>query len=311
MAVNARTLPLGVDLGRNRIRVALVERSADGSVALAAVAARARGDDAAAELRDAVRELGTRERRCVLALGAPDASLRAVAFPAMSPFERRRAARFEAARLDGDGDTGTTVTLAPLADGWALGIARRPALAACRATAAAAGLRTVAIDDAALALARIRHGADGAIDIGSDATRVIVFVEPVPYVVQFPIGGEALTAAIADALGIDGARAEERKRTSGFAGAGEVRRDEMIAIVVDAIATARSLTGADVRILAMTGNGSRIPGLPEAFGRAAGIAVRLAELDPSLSGTLPHDVLRAAGPDWALAVGLALWPVAA
>lgn len=305
--MKARTFPLGVDLGRQRTRVALVERGAAGAPELVAVAARATGDDAAAALRDAVRELGTSERRCILGIGPPEASLRAVTFPAMTPRERRRAARFEAARLAGDDDTDVAVTLAPVADRWVLGIARQAAIASRRTTAAAAGLRTVAVDDFALAMARSRHGADGTIDIGSDATRLTIFADPVPYVVHVPTGGEALTAAIADALGIDPTRAEERKRTNGFAGAGEARRDALIGRIVEEIQNARSLTGLDVRRISMAGNGSRVPGLAETFRRAAGIDISLAEIEPRLSATLPADVLRAAGPDWALAIGLALW----
>ncbi len=304
-----RTLPLGVDLGRQRIRVALCERTADDTVTLVAVAARASADDPAAALRDAVRELGTRERRCVVGIGAPDATLRAIELPELSPFERRRAARFEAARLGADAHA--IVTLSPLSSGWALGYAPRAALDERRAAARAAGLRVVAIDDTALALARVCGAVDGAIDIGCADTRIAIFADPLPYVIGVAAGGDALTAAIADALAVDALRAEERKRTSGFSGAGEARRDELIADVVDAIESARSSAGVAVRSLAMTGNGSRIPGLAEACARASGIAIRLAEISPALSETLPGDVLRAAGPDWSLAVGLALWADAA
>jgi hypothetical protein len=62
-----------------------------------------------------------------------------------------------------------------------------------------------------------------------------------------------------------------------------------------------------VRNIALVGNGSRVPGLAEMIERAAGVRVGPAELDPSVSRTLPADVVRAASPDWCLAYGLALW----
>jgi len=307
------TLPLGVDLGRRRVRVALAERVERGAVNLLAVAARDVNDDIVAALCESVDELGTPERRCIVGIGPPDAVLRVVAFPTMSALERRRAARFEAARVMPPGDGTTVITLTPLPDrsAWVLGAARADALARRRTTIGGATLRAVAVDDVALALARVHRTVDGTIDIGGDATQLTIFAKPLPYVVYLPIGGDALTVAIADALGLDAGRAEFRKRAHGFAGAGEARRDALIADVVAALGEARAATGLDVRALALIGNGSRIPGLADAFERATGIAIRLAELDPALSATLPADVLRAAGADWSLAVGLALWEITA
>jgi Tfp pilus assembly PilM family ATPase len=304
-----RTLPLGIDLGRHRIRVALLERDHTGEPELVAVAARDAAPEPAGALRDALAELGTRERRCVVGLGIPDATLRAIAFPPMSSLERRRAARFEAERFGGDG---AVVTLSPLPghDAWALGIAATPTLERQRTAVAAAGLRAIAVDDVHLALLRAQPHTGGIIDIGAETTRVTLAAEPLPYVTQLPSGGDAFTAAIADALGIDSALAETRKRTQGFAGAGEAHRDALIAAVLAVLDAGQAATGARVRSLALAGNGSRVPGLAETFERATGIPTRLAALEPAVASPLPADVLRAAGPDWALAVGLALWETA-
>ena len=78
----AETLPLGIDAGAARTRVALVERDAEGRARLTAVATRPTGADAARAIADAWAELRTRERRCVLSLGVPDAVLRVASFPA-------------------------------------------------------------------------------------------------------------------------------------------------------------------------------------------------------------------------------------
>ncbi len=60
----------------------------------------------------------------------------------------------------------------------------------------------------------------------------------------------------------------------------------------------------------MCGNGARLPELEGALNDATGARVKLAELPPDASETLPPDVLRAAGPDWSTAFGLSLWGVA-
>jgi len=48
---------------------------------------------------EALAELETPERRCVVALGAPDALLCMLPLPPMPRWERLRAARFEAGRF--------------------------------------------------------------------------------------------------------------------------------------------------------------------------------------------------------------------
>ena len=94
-------MPLGLDLGSTRVRLASAHCNA-------AVATRDLPDDAvtpeaiaepdlvAAIVEDLRHELGSKERRCVLSLNAQAAVLRGVRFPNMSTMERRQAARFEA-----------------------------------------------------------------------------------------------------------------------------------------------------------------------------------------------------------------------
>jgi Tfp pilus assembly PilM family ATPase len=299
MRARTATLPLGIDFGRTRIRVALSARAADGAPTLLAVAARPAAGDPARALRDAIGELATRERRCVLGIARPDALVRVVSLPPMSRFERTRAATFQAARYIDYPVADAAISLNALDERqWTLGIARRAAIDARLAAAKHA-------------LARAQSGVDGTIDISDDVTRLTIFAQPVPYVADVALGAMLFTEGIARSLGIDAAAAEERKRTIGFAGAGEAQRDAVIDGIAEMLARARSAGYTEIRRLAMIGNGSRVPGLPEAIERATGYGVRLAALDPSVSGVLPPDVLRAAGADWSVAYGLSLWDTAA
>jgi type IV pilus assembly protein PilM len=313
--MNARqtTLPLGVDIGRRRLRVALLERGRDKQSRLVAVAARDHCGDVVGALRESVAELQTAERRCVLALSPPDAVLATVDFPTMSRWERASAARFEAARLIDYPIAEAAVTLAPTntPQRWAIGIVRRAALTSMIGFAKRAKLKPLAVDDMAFALHRAHPEAGGAIDVGDEATRVTLFGSSVPYVVRIPIGGEHLTDAIAQSLGVDERIAEQRKRHVGFGGAGDAQRDLLLVALGEALADARGAGHVDIGNLVLCGNGSRIPGLDEAIERATGYTIRAAVLPPEISDTLPPDVLRAAAADWSVAYGLALWTGAA
>ncbi|HEX3463176.1 MAG TPA: pilus assembly protein PilM [Candidatus Elarobacter sp.] len=302
------TFPLGIDVGTARTRVALVERDGSDEPSLIAVASRATGDDPARAIREACAELRTRERRCVLALSAPDALLRTVTFPAMRRVERARAARFEAARFVPYPIGEANVRVSPVERGrCVLTIARREAVGARAAAAKRAGLRPVAIDDGALALTRAFPYADALVDVGEATTLLVVPGEPIPSVRTFAVAGRALTAGVVDALGVDEATAERRKRTVGLAGAGEHVRDALIEQLASALVEHRASARADLHTIALTGNGARLAGFADALERAVAIPVRLGALSPGVSETLPFDVVRAASPDWGLAYGLALW----
>ncbi len=309
MRTRAGTLPLGIDIGHRRVRVALSVREADAPPKLLAVAARDHNGEPAAALSDALEELRTPERRCVLALAPPDAVLCTADLPLMSPWERVCAARFEAARFIDYPIADATVSLVRTStrQRWAIGVVRRSALAGALSAVKRARLRPLAIDDVAFALRRAHPDADGVIDVGDDGTRLTLFGDAVPYVIRLPIGGERLTDAIAQSLGVDVALAEERKRHIGFAGAGDAQRDELIAALNEALSDARAGGYTDVRDIVLCGNGSRVPGLDDAIGRATGHTVRPAALPPEISDTLPPDVLRAAAADWSVAYGLSLW----
>jgi type IV pilus assembly protein PilM len=310
-----RTLPLGIDIGASRTRVALVECDAWGRPRLVAVASRATGDDAAHAIAAARAELRTHERRCVLALSAPEAVMRTVTFPAMRRAERDRAARFEAQRFVSYPLEEAVVRVQRVArsgdERCVAGIARRGALDVRIACAKRAGLRIVAVDDAAFALTRAFAYADAVVDVGESATLLVVPGDPVPAVRALPLGGAALTAAVVASLGVDAPAAEKRKRTIGLAGAGEHARDALVEQIASALVEHRAHARAEMRSIALAGNGARLAGFAEALERAVAIPVRLGALADGTSDALPADVVRAASPDWGLAYGLALWELAA
>jgi Tfp pilus assembly PilM family ATPase len=311
--MSARTLlPLGIDVGTVRTRVALAERDTDTTVRLVAVASAATGTEPARAIAAAVAELATRERRCVFALGAPTSQLRVVAFPPLSRRERERAARFEAARTIAYPIAEAAVRLVPIdASQCVLAVAPQRAIDQRVALARAAGLRLVAIDDAALALRRCVPDDTAILDIGSTASVLVIADDPVPHAHVLATGGDTFTDSIGRALGLDAAAAERRKRTIGHAGAGESACDGFIAALATTLSSARANARTQVRRLALCGNGSRLIGLAAMLEAVLAMPVEPLDLGAAVSTTIPPDVVRAAAPDWALAYGLALWDTAA
>jgi Tfp pilus assembly PilM family ATPase len=308
----ATTLPLGIDVGTTRTRVALLERDASGAARLLAVATRPTGDDAAAAIAGACAELATRERRCILALGPDDAMLRTAAFPAMRRAERVRAARFEASRFMAYPLHEASVNVhATAGERCIVAIARRSALEARVLGAKRARLRPVAVDDAAFALMRAFPYADAIVDIGECSTVLVLPNDQLPAVRTFAAGGRAFTEAVVASLGVDDITAEQRKRSVGLAGAGDHARDALIEQLATALIEHRAAARTEPRAIALAGNGARLAGFAEALERAVAIPARLGALPGNVSHGLPCDVVRAASPDWGLAYGLALWETAA
>jgi Tfp pilus assembly PilM family ATPase len=304
-----QTLPLGIDFGSQRIRVALSERDRAGHVQLVAVAAYDAGDDPVSSLSRALIDLRSRERRCVFGLTRPNGVLHVLTLPKMSRGERLRAARFESSRVLAFplSEAQISVYATEHDQRWIVGVARAAGVAACIDAARRLNLQPLAIDDVAFALGRVYPEADGIIDIGGSETRVMIFSKPVPLVTALPFGGDSLTEAIRLSLGIDRIAAEERKRSIGLAGAGDSERDALVGAIAEIIASARVGGFGAVRHMTMAGNGSRVPGLSEAIGIATDCHITPAMLDAGVSRTLPPDVLRAAAPDWSVAFGLSLW----
>jgi Tfp pilus assembly PilM family ATPase len=304
-----RTLPLGIDIGASRIRAALVHRSPLGGTELIAVATRHHDDDHVAALTEAVAELRTHERRCVFGLGEPRAVLRKVNFPVMRRGESERAARFEATQFVDYPIRDAVVRVVALGDDGdaVIGVVRKEVIGSLVALAHAAKLRVAAVDNDAFALRRALPDVDAVLDVGLTDSRLHVFSGKFPIGRRFATGGAALTHAIAQSIGSDEMTAERRKLTFGTAGGAEHARDTLIGDVSAALAECRAQGLGDVRTIALSGNGSRLSELPALLEVATGARVFPAALRPEVAPALPPDVLRAAGADWALAYGLALW----
>lgn len=309
---------LGIDIGSTAVRVARAQRTAQG-VQIAAVAVREipSGTDLekldaphlAAILEDAATELKTRDRRCVCAIGEPDALLRPASFPAMRFYERERAAKFEAAKYTLHAPAGSIVRIHPAAgNGWVLGIARTEAVTRRSRLLRSAGLRPVAIDHESCALLRAFPSYDAILDVGERRTCLHVRSNSAPRTHVVRAGGADVTSAIQHDIGLDGHAAEKRKRILGTAGAGEAARAQLVTSIVQLLARVPS---AHERTVAITGNGARLCGLAEEIANASGFAVELAVPPAIREPFYPLDVASAAAPDWALAAGLALWLEAA
>jgi len=312
-----RTLPLGVDIGASRVRIALASQERGGSARIVAVASRdTAGDEEslqAALLEEMLAELGSRERRCVIALGPPHAALRLVRFPKMSWAERSRAARFEAKRfVPWDIDVEETQVHVHAVDRetgtYAVGAVRDADLRSRLRLLRASGLRVVAVDHDGFALRRVLPRCDAIVDVGLSRATLHVYESMALHSVHVPAGGLDVTRGIAHELSIDAGSAERRKRILGSAGAGVTSRDDVVRLIADAVEKSRSR--AAVTRIALTGNGARLPGFAESLEKATGAIVELPIADLMPIKAYPEDVIRAAAPDWTLAVGLATWGIA-
>ncbi|MBV8639367.1 MAG: pilus assembly protein PilM [Candidatus Eremiobacteraeota bacterium] len=315
-----RTLPLGVDLGASRVRIALAEAASPDDVRLKAVSARDITDDVrddrgliGALIEEIIAELGVRTRNCVAALGAPDAVLRVIHFPKMSWQERLRAARYEAQRFappDADGMSLVRVHRSGDRENtFAIGVTRQSKIGDRVALLKQARLRVIAIDHDALALRRAIPFADAILDIGSVRSTLHQYTAAAPFSHAISIGGADVTKGIARELSIDWASAERRKRILGSAGAGVSVRAALTSEFATVIERARAR--APITRIVLVGNGARLPSLVADIEQATGATTEL--LIPPLLQTdaYPEDVIRSAAPDWMLCAALTTWGLAA
>ncbi len=310
----ARSLPLGIDIGTRRIRIAEVTHT-DGEFTLARVSTLDLPDDPDASvieemLRATLRDLRIRERRCVVSVADPEAMLRSATFPRLSTREREQAGRFEASRhIDYPLAEAfvRTIALGENLTSCAIGIVQREVMRSRLRDVRAAGLRPIALDHAAYAYHRALPFADAVLDVGHTTARLYRYGGTVPIGRSFPGGGRAFTHAIANDLSTEFADAERRKCSIGPAGAAEDHQQSFCAEIARELAHLSSPDLPPLRRLTLVGNGARLPGLPERLEHDLGCAVDLTTRLTIDSAAYPQDVLRAAAPDWTLSLGLALW----
>jgi len=320
--MSARLLPLGVDIGATRVRVVEAElcgtRARVRAVAVRDVPA---GSSSSGTLRDAqyvgaiiedaVVELGTRQRRCVCGIGEPDAMLRTLMLPKMTAVERERAARFEAERhIDYPVDEALVRLHRVDASGtaWVLGICRKSAIVTRSAALRAAGLKPVAMDHEACALARAFAGFDAVVDMGHHRTSLHVTTGHAPLTLQVCSGGADVTRAIERELAVDEQTAEKRKRILGTSGAGERSRAALASDVAALVRSARPTHA--IKRIALVGNAARLPGIASDLETATGSLCEVPVSETLHGERYPEDVIRSSAPDWTLAAALAAWGAA-
>ncbi len=314
-----RSLPLGLDIGTSRVRMVLLERGRRGFVRLRAVAARSlpnagssagRPQELGAIIASMRAEIGTKERRCVLSVGAPDALVHTMTFPKMTGLERAGAARLEAKRIaPWDVEEQESVVRVQIAERaeyrYVVGVLRTAVLAARRAVVRAAGLRLVALDYDGFALQRAFPDLDAIIDIGTHRSRLHAFIAGTPCSWYTDVGGSDMTSAIAAEFGLDAEAAEKRKRIVGLAGIENGKVAQIATNLSSMIHEAQQRIA--IRRVGVTGNGARLTEIVahlRLHRRDVEIDVPVAEI---LRGdAYPDDVVRSAATDWAHAAGLAL-----
>lgn len=322
MTGRMRPLPLGIDIGTKRVRVAYAERSRASETQVQAVISRDLPSDAvslsgeiivpelvAAAIEQAVDDIGARERRCIASVR--DDALRLMRLPDMRTSERIRAMRYEAERFAGwkfDEDPAVVRAHRVSDELYAVGAVRRRVLDSRVRVLRIAGLSPKAIESETFALHRVAARVDAVIDIGCERTRVHVQVVEGQCAFSIQAGGAHVTRGIAADLGIDEHAAEARKRIVGLAGAGVAERDRFLMLLAGTFERLRGHS--PLSSVALTGNGSRLAGLAAGIETAIGCSVEMPVPETLRGDAYPDDVLEVAAPDWGLAVGLALWSAA-
>jgi Tfp pilus assembly PilM family ATPase len=259
-------------------------------------------------MEEALAELGTAQRRCVCAVGEPEALLRPLRLPKMTGVERERAARFEAQRFVEYPIEDAVVRIHPIdraANSWALGIARSSAILTRLAAIRAAGLKPVAMDHEACALARALPGFDAIVDVGHQRTSLHVVTSQLPITLQTYCGGADVTRAIERELCVDSRTAEKRKRILGTAGAGERARASLTSDIISLIHNARATHA--INRIALVGNAAKLAGVAEDLEAATGALCEMPVSEALRGENFLEDVIRSSAPDWTLAAGLSLW----
>jgi type IV pilus assembly protein PilM len=240
-----RTRVVGLDLGASGVRAAEVEFVPSDLAARPVVTrcaavpldpiAMAEGEVANAPLvtsavREAWRRGGFTSRRAVLGLSGQQAMVRGFELP-KAPLPELRAAlpfaaqdavslKIEDCVLDYYPTAASQSQVRGLLVAAVASVVTRNV-----AAVAAAGVRAVRVDLAPFALARVlargafAHGTVAIVDVGAGGTEIVVTRDGVPQMARaLPLGGTAITRAVAKATGLEDAEAEALKLQLGLGG---------------------------------------------------------------------------------------------
>lgn len=191
-----------------------------------------------------------------------------------------------------------------------------------------AGLTAVDVDLIPFALTRALisrpriAGTVAMVDIGANTTSVVIATDGVPQFVRIiPTGGDDITQALRGALGAELARAEAVKRALGLASSVATQEEQTAVEAIYRVALeqltslrntiiyfANTRPEEPVREIVLSGGGSSLPGLVGALREMTNLPVAVG--DPFASVTIARSVdeqqLRARGPEFTVALGLAL-----
>jgi len=306
-------LPLGVDLGSQRVRIAVMTYDGD-AVSVQRVLALERKNIPQQELSQRLRELldehNVVAHEAILTLQEPDAILRRVMLPGMTSRARDAFVRDEAYRLFGS----ERIVHHLLADqhqhdAYVLGLVRGVVLDAAVGVLTAAGMKVRAVDYAGCALARIFPEADSIVDIGESATRITMVKEKTCWGASVSCGGRHLTEALMQSYQLNFVDAERRKVQHNIDRSADAAIDMVAATIADGVQRIHRATGQPLRRVVVTGNGGRIPRLLHRLDEILDWCVEFTARIPIHSVNYPEDILRASVADWGLALGAALWTI--
>jgi Tfp pilus assembly PilM family ATPase len=301
-------LPLGIDLGESRVRVAALARKGSAVRLIGIGCADVVGtvEDA---LAAALREVGSGHARAVTMIRACDARLRSARFPALSSRETRRATYFEG--IASFGAEHEPIAVRSMTLRHDCGEERR-LIAATRVSTVqraatilrSARLSPVRIDHEGCVLART--GQLPLLDIGLRRSTLVVSSGGIPIVRTISLGGLDFTNALANEFGTDAGTAEIRKRTIGLGGAGSAALDAFCASIAGEFRALRDDEGLQTNRLRISGNGARLPDLMPALQHLLGLDILPVTLDELLIVDLPSQVASTAALDSFTAVAAAL-----
>ena len=185
----------------------------------------------------------------------------------------------------------------------------------------AAGLRLVSLETEAIALSRSLVGKDPSVimvvDIGAKTTNLSIIDQGVPVVNRgVAFGGQKITDALAQRMGLNKTQVEQWKRDFGstvqdqaLSGTVKDLLDDLLHDITYVFQLYRSQFAASAGIakLVLAGGASFIPGLPQHLAQTLNVPVHRG--DPWARIVYPEDltpVLQEIGPAMAVAVGLAM-----
>lgn len=303
-----RVLPLGVDIGTSRVRVAALLRRTNGTLRLLSVGAADVDEDVDEAVRQALSQVATVERRCIASIRVRDARLRCVSLPDMSGRELRQALRFEGISMFGESvEANQIVVRTSMLAGAEKGrhqtlVAAAPVEKVQRtlATLSDCGLRAVSVDHEACVLARAAQ--TPLLDVGAERSSFIAVSHGVPVIRSFEFGGSFFTDALAREFGTSLSVAETRKRTVGLAGAAT----EAVHTYIRTLEAQLEGIEPSSSTLYVCGNGARLSELRERIAERLGMRAVPASPSNLVECDVPIEVANSGGYDWFSAIAAAL-----